>query len=178
MKSARINTAHGTNNRTDNRAIDLGLNIGDATTSFNSSVFALNGITSNASMYVAANQDGATRTIGLSGSGSATFLNQFYLDGNATLTGGSGTATFSGISFANTGLVIVDQGKLALGGPASLSLPASLKFLWAPAADSVGTKRQWALAAGVGFVVCVGGATFAFFLGCSLVTAALGGAGA
>jgi PAT family beta-lactamase induction signal transducer AmpG len=42
-----------------------------------------------------------------------------------------------------------------------LSLPASLKFLWAPAADSVGTKRQWALAAGVGFVVCVGGMAWA-----------------
>lgn len=38
-----------------------------------------------------------------------------------------------------------------------LSIPASLKFLWAPLADSFGTKRRWALAAGGGFVVCVAG---------------------
>lgn len=42
-----------------------------------------------------------------------------------------------------------------------LSIPASLKFLWAPLADCFGTKRRWTLTAGIGFVVCVAGMALA-----------------
>lgn len=41
-----------------------------------------------------------------------------------------------------------------------LSLPASLKFLWAPVADSYGKKRNWALAAGYSHVACVAAMAF------------------
>ncbi|MEO6003711.1 MAG: hypothetical protein ABIZ04_27305 [Opitutus sp.] len=56
------------------------------------------------------------------------------------------SATF----FKSIGLQNAVIGYLSL-----LSLPASLKFLWAPVADSYGKKRNWALAAGYAHVICV-----------------------
>lgn len=56
------------------------------------------------------------------------------------------SATF----FKSIGLENAVIGYLSL-----LSLPASLKFLWAPVADSYGRKRHWTLAAGYAHVACV-----------------------
>ncbi|MEO7599130.1 MAG: MFS transporter [Opitutus sp.] len=56
------------------------------------------------------------------------------------------SATF----FKSIGLENAVIGYLSL-----FSLPASLKFLWAPVADSYGKKRTWALVAGTLHVVCV-----------------------
>jgi autotransporter-associated beta strand protein len=106
-------TAHGTNTSTLNRAIDLGLNVGDVEQGNNVAIYLLNGVSNNASIYVAPNTSGATRTIGLSGSGSASFLNDHFLNGNATLTGDAGTITFSG-GFSNTGGLIVTGGTVVL----------------------------------------------------------------
>jgi autotransporter-associated beta strand protein len=91
------NSGLGTNNTTGNRGVDLGLNVADVSQSNNVSLLATTGITVPQSIYVAPNTSSATRTIGLSGSGSATFSNEIYLDGNLTcapLTGG--TLTISG----------------------------------------------------------------------------------
>jgi len=107
-------TAHGTNTSTLNRAIDLGLNVGDVSQGNNVAIYLLTGVSNNASIYVSPNTSGATRTIGLSGSGSASFLNDHYLDGNATLTGDGGTITFSG-GFSNTGGLIISGGTVVLG---------------------------------------------------------------
>ena len=109
------NNAFGTNTSNGTRAIDLGLDSTDTSTSNNVAVYITNGITNNSSIYVAPNTSGATRTIGLSGAGSATFQNEIYLGGNATLTGGSGTATFSG-KIVNTGGIIASGGTVNLTG--------------------------------------------------------------
>ncbi len=107
------NTAHGVNTSTGARAIDLGLNVGDTSMANNVALYLVNGVSNNASIYIASNNGGATRTIGLTGSGSATFLNDHFLDGNATLTGDSGTITFSG-GFSNTGGLIAAAGTVVL----------------------------------------------------------------
>ncbi|MFM8885135.1 MAG: beta strand repeat-containing protein, partial [Chthoniobacterales bacterium] len=61
--------ALGTNASTGNRGIDLGLNVGDTSQANNVALLASNGVTVGQSIYVDANTGGATRTIGLSGSG-------------------------------------------------------------------------------------------------------------
>lgn len=99
------NAGLGTNNSTTARGIDLGLNVGDVSLGNNVSVLAINGITVPQSIYVAPNTSSATRTIGLSGgSGTATFNNEIYLDGNLTVSG-TGTVVLSG-RLTNTGGVI------------------------------------------------------------------------
>jgi autotransporter-associated beta strand protein len=107
------NTAHGVNTSTGARAIDLGLNVGDTSMANNVALYLVNGVSNNASIYIAPNTSSATRTVGLSGSGSATFLNDHFLDGNATLTGDSGTITFSG-GFSSTGGLIATGGTVVL----------------------------------------------------------------
>lgn len=99
------NSGLGTNNSTVARGIDLGLNVGDVSQANNVSVLATNGISVPQSIYVAPNTTSATRTIGLSGaSGTATFNNEIYLDGNLTVTG-TGTVVLSG-RLTNTGGII------------------------------------------------------------------------
>ncbi|MFY7885082.1 MAG: autotransporter-associated beta strand repeat-containing protein, partial [Dolichospermum sp.] len=96
------NSGLGTNNSTVARGIDLGLNVGDVSQANNVSVLATNGITVPQSIYVAPNTTSATRTIGLSGaSGTATYNNEVYLDGNLTVSG-TGTVVLSG-RLTNTG---------------------------------------------------------------------------
>ncbi|NBS15230.1 MAG: hypothetical protein EBT57_10615, partial [Verrucomicrobia bacterium] len=128
---------------TSARGVDLGLNVGDTSTANNVSLLASNGVTVGQSIYVSPNTSSGTRTIGLSGSGTNTFSNEFFLDGNLTVdagtaasdrvnisgaminTGGliktgSGSAVLSG---ANTysGATTINQGTLALTGGGSLS---------------------------------------------------------
>ncbi len=108
----------GTNITTANRGIDLGLNVGDVSQANNVSVLATDGITVPQSIYVAPNTSSATRTIGLSGSGSTTFNNEIYLDGTLTASGGSGTVTLSG-NLINTGGLISSGGNVILSGSAN-----------------------------------------------------------
>jgi len=99
------NSGLGTNNSTVARGIDLGLNVGDVSQANNVSVLATTGITVPQSIYVAPNTTSATRTIGLSGaSGTATYNNEVYLDGNLTVSG-TGTVVLSG-RLTNTGGLI------------------------------------------------------------------------
>jgi autotransporter-associated beta strand protein len=109
------NSGLGANAGTTNRGIDLGLNVGDVSTTNNVVLQATNGITVPQSIYIAPNTGSATRTIGLSSTGSATFNNEIYLGGDLTLTGGSGTVTLSG-AVINTGGVKVIGGTVILSG--------------------------------------------------------------
>lgn len=108
----------GTNITTANRGIDLGLNVGDVSQANNVSVLATDGITVPQSIYVAPNTSNATRTIGLSGSGSAIFNNEIYLDGSLIANGGSGTVTLSG-NLIHTGGLISSGGIVILSGAAN-----------------------------------------------------------
>jgi fibronectin-binding autotransporter adhesin len=125
------NTASGTNTSTANRGFDLGLNVGDVSQASNVGLYVTNGVTSNASIYVSPNTDNFTRTIGLSGSGSGNFSNEIYMDGNATLTGGTGTVIFSGVltgntSASQTGGVIVSGGTVALTNNNTYKAPTAI----------------------------------------------------
>ncbi len=113
----RVESSLGTNASTSNRGVDLGLNVGDTSTANNVSLQAVNGITVGQSIYVAPNTGGATRTIALSGSGSATFNNEIYLGGTATLNAGSGTLNFTG-NLTNAGGVVVNGGTVVYSGTA------------------------------------------------------------
>ena len=113
-------SALGTNVTTGTtRAIDLGLNVGDTNQANNVAILAGNGVTVSNSIYVAANTNSATRTVGVSGSGSATFNNEIYLDG--TLTADSGASgnnlTFNGnLINTNGGLIKAGAGTATLAG--------------------------------------------------------------
>jgi autotransporter-associated beta strand protein len=111
------NAGLGTNNSTVARGIDLGLNVGDVSQANNVSVLATTGITVPQSIYVAPNTTAATRTIGTSGAtASATFSNEVYLDGSATLAPVSaGTLTMSG-NIINTGGLTTTTGTTLLSG--------------------------------------------------------------
>lgn len=110
------NTGLGTNNSTVARGIDLGLNVGDVSQANNVSVLATTGITVPQSIYVAPNTTSATRTVGVSGAGSATFNNEIYLDGALIANAGAGnTLTLSG-NLINTGGLTVSTGTTLLSG--------------------------------------------------------------
>ena len=112
-------SALGVNNSTANRGIDLGLNITDVSQSNNVAVLASNGVTISNSFYVAPNTSGALRTIGLAGSGSATFNNEFYMDGILTVDAGasaSDSVTMSGNVVNTGGISKTNAGILVLSG--------------------------------------------------------------
>jgi fibronectin-binding autotransporter adhesin len=133
----------GTNTTTANRGIDLGLAINDTNQANNVSLLASNGVTVSNSIYVAANTNSATRTIGISGGGTNSFTSEIYLDGTVTVDAGAsasdqvnisgavvntGGLTKSGsgrlvLSAANTysGGTTINQGTLAVTGGGSLS---------------------------------------------------------
>jgi autotransporter-associated beta strand protein len=98
-----------------NRGVDLGLNVGDVSQANNVALLVNNGFTVGQSVYVSANTSGATRTIGLNGSGAATFTNEIYLDGDLILNGSSGTVTISG-NIVNTSGIVVSGGTVVLSG--------------------------------------------------------------
>ncbi|MFM7106561.1 MAG: beta strand repeat-containing protein, partial [Flavobacteriales bacterium] len=101
------NSGLGTNNTTTARGIDLGLNVGDVSQANNVSVLATTGITVPQSIYVAPNTSSATRTVGVNGSGSATFSNEIYMDGSLTALPGLGNSlTLSGRLTFNGGLLV------------------------------------------------------------------------
>jgi autotransporter-associated beta strand protein len=112
------NNGLGNNTTTANRGIDLGLNVGDVSQPNNVVLQATNGITVPQSIYVSSNQGGASRTISLNGSGSASFSAEIYTDGDLTLSGGSGTLTMSGniISPVNNRGINISGGIVVLGG--------------------------------------------------------------
>ena len=113
------NSGLGTNNTTGNRGVDLGLNVADVSQANNVSLLATNGITVPQSIYVAPNTSSATRTIGLSGSGSATFSNEIFLGGTLTADAGSGTLTLSGKLTSTGGGVTVSGGTVVLSNGTS-----------------------------------------------------------
>lgn len=108
----------GTNVTTSTRAIDLGLNVNDVVQANNVALLVSNGVTLSNSIYVASNLSSATRTIGISGAGNATFNNEIYLDG--TLTADSGASgnllTISGGLVNSGGLIKTGAGTLTLSG--------------------------------------------------------------
>jgi len=112
---ANNNSALGTNTSTNNRGIDLGLNVGDVSQPNNVSLLANNGFTVAQSVYVAPNTSSATRTIGLNGSGAATFSNAIFLGGILTLNAGSGILTVSG-AMENAGGINVNGGTVIVSG--------------------------------------------------------------
>jgi autotransporter-associated beta strand protein len=95
---AGSNGSLGDNTSTVTRALDLGIDLNENASANNARIDLANGVTLNQSMYVGANQGGATRTLGMEGgTGSATFQNEIYMGGNLTLDpGASGTLTVSG----------------------------------------------------------------------------------
>lgn len=112
----------GVNNSTTARGIDLGLNITDVSQGNNVAVFASNGVTISNSFYVAPNTSSALRTIGLSGSGSATFNNEFYMDGTLTVDAGANASdlvTMSGNILNTGGISKTNAGILVLSGSGS-----------------------------------------------------------
>ena len=111
--------ALGTNNSTSARGIDLGLNVGDVSQGNSVSLLASIGVTVSQSIYVAPNTSSALRTIGLSGSGTNTFNNEIFLDGNLTVDAGTSSTDQVSISGAinNTGsLTKTGAGVLLLSG--------------------------------------------------------------
>ena len=102
--------ALGANNSTANRGIDLGLNVGDASQANNVSLLASNGVTVGQSIYVAPNTSSATRTIGISGSGTATFNNEIYLGGDLIIDSAAGGNTVN-----VSGKITQDQGGAGMG---------------------------------------------------------------
>ncbi len=115
--TVRVQSSLGTNTSTSPRGVDLGLNVGEGSTSNNVTLQATNGVVFGQSIYVAPNTSGASRTIGLSGSGSCTFSNEIYLGGNVTFDGGSGTLNLTGNIIDNGG-VIVSGGNVVYSGNA------------------------------------------------------------
>jgi fibronectin-binding autotransporter adhesin len=114
-----VTGAMGANNSTTDRGIDLGLSVANTSQANNVSVLASNNVTVSQSVYVAANTSSATRTVGLSGTGSATFSNQFYLDGNVTVDAGSvatDQVTISGAILNTGGIIKAGSGILLLSG--------------------------------------------------------------
>ena len=91
------------NTGTITRGIDIGVS-NDAATSTNASLLATNGVTIAQSIYVAPNNSGAIRSIGLSGAGSAVFSNEIFLGGNLSLAAGSGNITVSGALISSGGI--------------------------------------------------------------------------
>ncbi|MFM8720563.1 MAG: beta strand repeat-containing protein, partial [Chthoniobacterales bacterium] len=111
--------ALGANTSTSARGIDLGLNVGDTSQANNVALLASNGVTVGQSIYVDANTGGATRTIGLSGSGTNTFSNEIFLGGTVTVSAGTSTndqVTISGAINNTGGLTKTGAGVLLLSG--------------------------------------------------------------
>jgi autotransporter-associated beta strand protein len=110
------NAGVGTNQSIIKRGIDLGLSVTTAPQPNNVSILVANGVTVPQSVYVAANTSNATRTIGLSGSGSAAFSNEIFLDGDLTVAAGNAnTITFTAPVIDDFGL-IVTSGTTVLTG--------------------------------------------------------------
>lgn len=123
-------SALGVNTTTAQRGVDLGLNVTDVSQTNNVALLASNGVTISNSFYVAPNTSGALRTIGLSGAGSATFNNEFYMDGILTVDAG-GNATDSitmsgnlvhvgGVSKTNSGILILSGSASTFSGGVTL----------------------------------------------------------
>lgn len=109
----QANNGLGVNTSTSQRGVDMGLSVGNFVQSQNVSLLATNGITIPQSIYVTTNLSGGTRTIGLSGaSGTVTFSNEIYLDGNLTVSG-TGTVVISG-RITNTGGIIATATRVTL----------------------------------------------------------------
>ena len=113
------NNGLSTNTTTSTRGVDLGLDIGDTATANNVSVLASNGVTVSNSFYVAPNTSSALRTIGISGAGTNTFNNEFFLGGNLTVNAGANATdlvTVSGLVTSTGGIVKIGSGTLILSG--------------------------------------------------------------
>ena len=117
------NNVLGTNASTGARGVDLGLNVGDVSMTNNVSLLASNGVTVGQSIYIATSTNSATRTIGLSGNGTNTYNNQFYLDGNLTVN--VGTAATDRVNLTGN---ITNTGSLIKTGSGFLSLSASNSY--------------------------------------------------
>ena len=110
--------ALGTNTSTSARGVDLGLNVGDTSTANNVSLLASNWVTVGQSIYVSPNTSSGTRTIGLSGSGTNTFSNEFYMDGTLTVdaSAASDQVNISGAMINTGGLIKTGSGTVVLSG--------------------------------------------------------------
>ena len=110
----------GTNTTTAQRGIDLGLDITDTNQANNVSLLTSNNVTISNSIYVGANTNNAfTRTIGITGGGTNTFSNEFYMDGVLTVDAGSAATDRVNISgnLVNTGgLIKTGSGTVVLSG--------------------------------------------------------------
>jgi predicted RNA-binding protein with TRAM domain len=109
-----------TNRSTSARAIDLGLNISDVSQGNSVTLLASNNVTISNSVYVAPNTSSAARTIGISGNGTNTFNDEFFMDGTLTVNAGSSATdqvNFSGnLINGPGGLIKTNAGILALSG--------------------------------------------------------------
>ncbi|MEI7865064.1 MAG: autotransporter-associated beta strand repeat-containing protein, partial [Chthoniobacterales bacterium] len=116
------NNGLSTNTTTVNRGVDLGLDISDTSTANNVAVLASNAVTISNSFYIAPNTSSALRTIGISGAGTNTFNNEFYLGGNLTVDAGANATdqvTMSGNILNTSGLIKTNAGILVLSGGSS-----------------------------------------------------------
>ena len=103
--------ALGGNTGTGNRGVDLGLNVGGTSQANNVSLLASNGVTVAQSIFIAPNTSSATRTIGLSGTGTATFNNEIYLGGDMIID----TAGNANNAVNVSGKITQDQGGAEMG---------------------------------------------------------------
>jgi len=165
------NNALGTNTSTAQRGVDLGLNVGDVAQANNVSLLASNGVTVGQSIWVEQNTSGATRTIGISGSGTATFTNEVRMNTGTTLTvqtGSSGTdrVNISGPitqnSGAASGVIKQGAGTLALSGANTYTGTTTI---------NAGTLKLERLSGGVG-ATSVTGSTIAVNSGGTLLLGA------
>jgi autotransporter-associated beta strand protein len=109
-------SAFGTNITTATRGIDLGLNLRDVNQTNNVSLLLSNGVVLSNSIYVSQNTNGATRTVGVLGSGTATISNQMYLDGTFIANAGTGNTLAIVGNLTNTGGISkIGAGTLVLG---------------------------------------------------------------
>ena len=163
--------ALGNNTSTVNRGVDLGLNVGDVPQGNNVSLLASNGVTVEQSIWVEQNTSGAARTVGISGSGTATFTNEVRMNTGTTLTvqaGSSGTdrVNISGPITQNSGAAsgIIKQGvgTLALSGANTYTGTTTI---------NAGTLRLERLSGGVG-ATSVSGSTIAVNSGGTLLLGA------
>jgi fibronectin-binding autotransporter adhesin len=165
------NNALGTNTSTSQRGVDLGLNVGDVAQANNVSLLASNGVTVGQSIWVEQNTSGATRTIGISGSGTATFTNEVRMNTGTTLTvqaGSSGTdrVNISGPitqnSGAASGVIKQGAGTLALSGANTYTGTTTI---------NAGTLKLERLSGGIG-AASVTGSTIAVNSGGTLLLGA------
>ena len=163
------NNALGVNyDTTSARGVDLGLNVGDVAQANNVSLLASNGVTVGQSIWVEQNTSGATRTVGISGSGTATFTNEVRMNTGTTLTVQAGSSATDRVNIS--GVISQNSGAasgISKQGAGTLALSGANSYIGTTTINA-GTLKLERLSGGVG-ATSVSGSTIAVNSGGTLL---------